>query len=101
MCVCVCVKVETVGDAVPAVEAILRRCNHLHLMQHYCVPEFSDSLEFLAHLARRTGRLKKGGREGGRERGRGREGGGECVFVPGGVPDTNAAARTVLQDWNT
>ena len=30
------------------------------MMEHYCVPEFNDSLEFLAHLAKRTGKLKKG-----------------------------------------
>jgi nuclear GTP-binding protein len=73
-----CVKVEAVEDALPAVEAILRRCNHLHLLQHYSIPQFSDTQEFLAHLARRTGKLKKGG-----------------------IPNLGAAARAVLQDWNT
>ena len=51
---------EKIGDAMPAVEVILRRCNRFQLMQHYCLPEFSDCSEFLSHLARRTGKLKKG-----------------------------------------
>ena len=42
-------------------------------MLHYNIPEFSDCDEFLSLLAKRTGRLKKGG-----------------------VPNLNAAARNVL-----
>jgi len=29
-------------------------------MEHYVLPEFSTAQEFLCHLARRTGKLKKG-----------------------------------------
>ena len=29
-------------------------------MEHYCIPEYDDSHEFLSHLARRMGKLKKG-----------------------------------------
>lgn len=42
-------------------------------MLHYNIPEFSDCDEFLSLLAKRTGRLKKGG-----------------------LPNLNAAARNVL-----
>ncbi len=47
------------------------------MMLHYNIPDFSDVHEFLAMLAKRFGRLKKGG-----------------------IPDSNKAAKTVLQDWN-
>ena len=47
------------------------------MMLHYCIPDYGTPAEFLSLLARRLGRLKKGG-----------------------VPDTNRAGRTVLQDWN-
>ena len=46
-------------------------------MEFYCIPEFADVHEFLSHVARRHGRLRKGG-----------------------VPDVDAAARVVLHDWN-
>nr|CAD2173886.1 unnamed protein product [Meloidogyne enterolobii] len=48
------------------------------LMLHYNLPEFDDCDSFLALLAKRSGRMKKGGR-----------------------PDLNAAAKQVLNDWNS
>jgi nuclear GTP-binding protein len=72
-----CVKVENLTDVTSPVEAILQRCNRLKVMEFYCIPEFADVHEFLAHVARRIGRLKKGG-----------------------VPDVEAAAKHVLHDWN-
>lgn len=100
-----CVKIEQLVDPLPPVEAILRRCNkaqvccllssHLHIdrlckshtamtsvlldvqiMEHYGVPDFHTALEFLALLARRQGKLRKGG-----------------------LPDTDKAAKSVLMDW--
>ncbi|XP_075774571.1 LOW QUALITY PROTEIN: guanine nucleotide-binding protein-like 3-like protein [Pelodiscus sinensis] len=71
-----CLKVEQVADPVAPVDAILRRCAKEQLMQHYGVPAYRDVAEFLAHLARRTGKLRKGG-----------------------VPDHEKAARAVLSDW--
>lgn len=71
-----CVKVERLADPVAPVAAILRRCNTEQVRQHYGIGEFSDTMGFLALLARRFGRLKKGG-----------------------VPDHEKAARTVLTDW--
>jgi nuclear GTP-binding protein len=46
------------------------------MILHYNIPDYKDTNEFLALLARRTGRLKKGG-----------------------IPDVNKAAITVVQDW--
>ncbi|XP_077430585.1 guanine nucleotide-binding protein-like 3-like protein [Vanacampus margaritifer] len=71
-----CVKIEQLVDPVPPVEAILRRCNKAQILQHYGVPNFHTALEFLALLARRKGKLRKGG-----------------------LPDTDKAAKSVLMDW--
>ena len=49
----------------------------LQLMMHYKLPEFSNVHEFLAELAKRFGRLKKGG-----------------------VPDVVKGGKQVLRDWN-
>uniref|UniRef100_A0A3Q0RWI5 G protein nucleolar 3 like n=1 Tax=Amphilophus citrinellus TaxID=61819 RepID=A0A3Q0RWI5_AMPCI len=71
-----CVKIEQLVDPLPPVEAILRRCNKAQIMEHYGVPDFHTALEFLALLARRQGKLRKGG-----------------------LPDTDKAAKSVLMDW--
>ncbi|XP_067880325.1 guanine nucleotide-binding protein-like 3-like protein isoform X2 [Heterodontus francisci] len=73
-----CVKIEQLADPVEPVAAILRRCNKQQVMQHYNIPEFQDTLQFLALLARRLGRLKQGG-----------------------LPDHEQAAKTVLSDWTS
>ncbi|CAF96878.1 unnamed protein product [Tetraodon nigroviridis] len=56
-----CVKIEQLVDPLPPVEAILRRCNKTQVMEHYKVPDFHTALEFLSLLARRQGKLRKGG----------------------------------------
>ncbi|XP_062251727.1 guanine nucleotide-binding protein-like 3-like protein isoform X2 [Platichthys flesus] len=71
-----CVKIEQLVDPLPPVEAILRRCNKAQILEHYRVPDFHTALEFLALLARRQGKLRKGG-----------------------LPDTDKAAKSVLMDW--
>lgn len=96
-----CVKIEQLVDPLPPVEAILRRCNKtqvcdgtsptcimedcvtqtlvlldVQIMEHYGVPDFHTPLEFLALLARRQGKLRKGG-----------------------LPDSDKAAKSVLMDW--
>ncbi|XP_066436653.1 guanine nucleotide-binding protein-like 3-like protein [Eleutherodactylus coqui] len=71
-----CVKIEQLVDPVGPVEAILRRCKKDQIMQHYKVTDFRDTLEFLAMLAKRQGKLKKGG-----------------------MPDHEKAAKSVLTDW--
>lgn len=73
-----CIRIETVNDVVPPVEAILRRCNTKELMLHYAIPPFNDVNEFLALLAKKMGKLKKGG-----------------------VPHILKAGRRVLLDWNS
>ncbi|XP_064400040.1 guanine nucleotide-binding protein-like 3 homolog [Halichondria panicea] len=73
-----CIKVEAIPDPSLPVEAILRRCNRLQVMEFYGIPEFDGVQEFLCHLAKRLGKLLKGG-----------------------VPDVDSAARSVLRDWNT
>lgn len=69
-------------------------------MEHYCIPEFDSVSEFLSHLAHKSGRLKKGEITCGIS--------GIVAYMilcvrarAGGVPDVNAAARSVLRDWNT
>ncbi|KAL3994360.1 50S ribosome-binding GTPase family protein [Acanthocheilonema viteae] len=71
------IRVESLADPTLPVQAILRRCSRDSLILHYEIPEFKTCDEFLAYIARKGGRLKKGGR-----------------------PDLNAAARKVLMDWN-
>jgi nuclear GTP-binding protein len=75
-----CVDAESVEDPIPAVEALLQRCNHQSLLMTYNIPAFpaGDVMMFLAMIARAKGRVLKGG-----------------------VPDKVSAARTVLKDWNS
>ncbi|NP_001161618.1 nucleostemin-like protein [Saccoglossus kowalevskii] len=73
-----CVKIETLADPVSPVAAILKRCNKQQLMLYYSVPNFNNVNEFLALLARKQGKLKKGG-----------------------VPAIEKAAKTVLTNWNS
>lgn len=72
-----CVKVEKIADPIQPVEAILRKCNLEKLMIRYKIPQFDGVQEFLSHVARRRGKLHKGG-----------------------IPDYQDSARIVLQDWN-
>lgn len=72
-----CLKVEDLDDPVGAVRVMLQKCPPAELMVMYKVPAFGDADEFLFHVAKLRGKLRKGG-----------------------VPDMEAAARLVLQDWN-
>ncbi|XP_056590759.1 guanine nucleotide-binding protein-like 3-like protein [Triplophysa dalaica] len=71
-----CVKIEQLVDPIPPVEAILRRCSTRQITEHYGIADFHTVHEFLALLARRQGKLRKGG-----------------------LPDTDKAAKSVLMDW--
>jgi len=71
------VKVNEV-DGLSAVNSILERCPKESLMHVYMLPEFNSTEEFLFHVAKSRGKLKKGG-----------------------VPDMDQAATLVLQDWNS
>ncbi|KAF9428025.1 Guanine nucleotide-binding protein-like 3 [Podila epigama] len=72
-----CVKVELLEDPISPVELIVNRCEKAQLMEMYGVPLFEDVNDFLVHLARLRGKLKRGG-----------------------IPDTFSAARSILNDWN-
>jgi nuclear GTP-binding protein len=75
-----CANVEEMEDVITPIQAILERCPQAYLMQLYAISKFKalDAMGFLALIARSGGKLKKGG-----------------------IPNTDAAARTVLHDWNT
>jgi nuclear GTP-binding protein len=74
-----CVDAESIDDPIPAVEALLQRCNHESLLMTYNIPAFppGEVMMFLAMVARAHGRVLKGG-----------------------IPDKISAARMVLKDWN-
>ena len=72
-----CIKVELLEDPIAPVSVILERCGMAEIMRIYGTPPFASTQDFLIHLARQRGRLRRGG-----------------------VADTAAAARMVLQDWN-
>ena len=60
------------------VDAILQRCRSNQLLALYKIPSFETTHDFLALVARKQGKLQKGG-----------------------IPDYEAAARVVLHDWNS
>lgn len=71
------VKIGALKDPFTPANAILQRANKTQLMEMYNIPEFSTPQEFYAFKAQQTGKFKKGG-----------------------VPDPEAAARGLLEDWN-
>lgn len=73
-----CVSVESMADPELAVSGILRRCEPAKLMSLYELPRFDTADQFLALVAKKRGKLLRGGE-----------------------PDMNAAAKAVLQDWNS
>ncbi|KAJ0179710.1 hypothetical protein K1T71_004301 [Dendrolimus kikuchii] len=72
------IRVGALKDPVTPATAILQRANKQTLVDLYSIPQFNTPQEFFAHVASRMGRFKKGG-----------------------VPDQEAAARILLNDWNT
>lgn len=72
-----CVNVERLEEVITPVESILRRCRKEQLLKAYQVADFANVQEFLNQIAKRRGKLRKGG-----------------------VVDLTAAGRIVLQDWN-
>jgi nuclear GTP-binding protein len=75
-----CVDADSVEDPIPAVQALLNRCSTESLMMNYSIPAFpkGDVMMFLAMIAKRNGKVLKGG-----------------------IPDKVMAARGVLKDWNS
>lgn len=72
------VKIQCLTDPYTPATAILKRVSKQQIMEMYSVEEFSTPDEFFALKATRMGKFKKGG-----------------------IPDTVAAARSVLEDWNS
>ena len=74
-----CVDADSIDDPIPAVDALLQRCNPHSLIMTYSIPAFpkGDTMMFLAMVAKSYGRVLKGG-----------------------IPDKVGAARAVLKDWN-
>mmetsp|Transcript_11442 Transcript_11442/g.21406 ORF Transcript_11442/g.21406 Transcript_11442/m.21406 type:complete len:550 (-) Transcript_11442:879-2528(-) len=75
-----CVDADSVQDPIPAVQSLLNRCSTESLMMNYSIPAFpkGDVMMFLAMIAKRNGKVLKGG-----------------------IPDKVMAARGVLKDWNS
>ncbi|KAJ3391384.1 Guanine nucleotide-binding protein-like 3 [Entophlyctis sp. JEL0112] len=72
-----CVKAELVDDPITPVEVILSRCTPKQIQTLYEVPAYTSTTDFLIHVSRIRGRLRKHG-----------------------VPDIENTARSILQDWN-
>ncbi|KAF7279950.1 hypothetical protein GWI33_006576 [Rhynchophorus ferrugineus] len=72
------VKISALADPVTPANAILQRVSKQQMMDMYDVTEYNSPEEFYSLKATRTGRFKKGG-----------------------VPDLIAAARGLLEDWNS
>lgn len=72
------IKVANIADPITPANAILARVSKQHMMEMYDVLEYTTPDEFYSLKAARMGRFKKGG-----------------------IPDVFAAARSLLEDWNT
>jgi len=73
-----CVKVEKIDDLMVPIGGILRRCEAAQLQGQYGIGDFQDATQFLTLVAMKRGQLRKGG-----------------------AADQEAAARVVMQDWNS
>jgi nuclear GTP-binding protein len=70
------VRVERVEDVVQHVDEVLSRVRRDYVVRTYGIAEWTDHEDFLEKLARRSGRLLKGGE-----------------------PDLNSVAKAVVRDW--
>eukprot|EP01133_Synstelium_polycarpum_P017870 gene17870-21309_t len=70
------VKVEKIDDPVGPVEAIIQRCRKEQLLKIYSIASFSNTTEFLMHIAEKRKKITKGG-----------------------IADLRAAALSVINDW--
>lgn len=69
-------RIENIKEPESHIGELLKRVDHNFLCKHYKLIEWEDANDFLEQVARRTGKLTKGG-----------------------LPDTNTVARQVLTDW--
>lgn len=72
-----CLDPASLEDPLQTVSALIKKCPVEQLMLLFKVPRFSTPEELLLLLGRKRGKLGKGG-----------------------IPDMNATARLLLQDWN-
>jgi len=70
------VRVENVRDCVEHIPVVLQRVKKEYLVRTYGIDKWEDHEDFLTQLAKKTGRLLKGGE-----------------------PDLNMASRMLLYDW--
>lgn len=70
------IRMETITDPADYIGAILARLRPQYVTQHYGVSSWTDPMDFLKQLAKKSGKLLKGG-----------------------DPDINNTARLVLGDW--
>lgn len=71
------VRVEDLNDPISVVENILKKVDANVLIELYEISKFTTTNEFLALIARRSGKL-----------------------IKTGIPDFDKAARIVIKDWN-
>lgn len=71
------VNIDSLNDPIQPVEALLNRVNKQELIAFYRLTEFSDVKQFLSLVAKRFGKMLKGG-----------------------ILDLHATAKKVLHDWN-
>ena len=71
------IKVEDLEDPIAPVESLVMRVSRKEILRDYKIPNFNTINEFLASVARKMGKL-----------------------IKGGIPDIKAAAIIVLRDWN-
>lgn len=72
------VKIQALKDPFTPATAILKRISQKQVMELYDMQDFSTPDEFFAMKAARMGKFRKGG-----------------------IPDALAAARSILDDWNS
>lgn len=73
-----CISTSAVEDPEGIVEKVLNKLNVAFLMEHYNIPVYHNCNEFLYLIGNKYGKL-----------------------LNGGVPDKKAAAKIVIQDWNS
>jgi nuclear GTP-binding protein len=73
-----CIKVENLVDPIAPVDLLLKRCNKEQLILRYKIENFEDSIQFLTQVAKRHGKVRKGG-----------------------IADIRKAAQLVLNDWTS
>ena len=70
------VRVENIKAPEDHIQAVLDRVQPIHLVKTYGIPEWTDAEDFLEKLARKSGKLLKGGE-----------------------PDLSTVAKMLLNDW--